>query len=95
MFDVGFAELLIIALLALVVMGPERLPHAIRSVMKWVHYLRQTATSLRDTVEQELKLDEIKNDLKTDEIERQVESFRQQATKTSDDFEKASQNLVK
>ena len=72
MFDMGFAELIIIGLLALVVMGPERLPYAIRSTLKWVHYLRQTASSLKDTVEQELKLDDIKKDLQVEEIERQV-----------------------
>ena len=90
MFDMGFAEMIIIALLALVVMGPERLPHAIRSTLKWVNYLRQTASTLRDTVEQELNLDEIKKELQTEEIERQVESFKQQAAKTSKDFKKVS-----
>ena len=90
MFDMGFAEIIIIALLALVVMGPERLPHAIRSVLKWVHYLRQTANSLKDTVEQELNIDEIKKDLQTEEIERQVESFKQQAAKTSEYLKKSA-----
>ncbi|MET4693121.1 Sec-independent protein translocase protein TatB [Endozoicomonas lisbonensis] len=90
MFDMGFAEMITIGLLALVVMGPERLPQAIRSILKWIHYLRQTASTLKDTVEQELKIDEIKKDLQTEEIERQVESFRQQAAKTSADFKKVS-----
>lgn len=91
MFDMGFAELIIIALLALVVMGPERLPHAIRSVLKWVHYLRQTANSLKDTVEQELRLDDIKSDLQVEEIERQVESFKKQAAETSDNIRTVGQ----
>ncbi|WP_159217753.1 Sec-independent protein translocase protein TatB, partial [Klebsiella pneumoniae] len=34
MFDIGFWELVLIAIVALVVLGPERLPHAIRSVAK-------------------------------------------------------------
>ena len=90
MFDIGFGEIIIIVLLALVIMGPERLPQAIRSILKWVHYLRQTASSLKETVEQELNIDEIKKDLQTEAIERQAELFRQQAEKTSEDFKKVS-----
>jgi sec-independent protein translocase protein TatB len=40
MFDIGFFELLIIAVVGLVVLGPERLPGAIRSTMKTVRSIK-------------------------------------------------------
>ena len=85
MFDIGFAELLIIAVLALVILGPERLPHAIRTVARWVHYIRQTANSVRDTVEKELQVDEIRKDLQLDDIKKELESVKKQATLASEE----------
>ena len=90
MFDIGFAEMIIIALLGLVVLGPERLPQAIRTVARWLHYLKQTASNVRETVESELNIEEIKQDLHFKDIERQLESVKQQATEASDSLNNAS-----
>ncbi len=40
MFDIGFWELVIIGIIGLVVLGPERLPTAIRSVRAWVNKVK-------------------------------------------------------
>ena len=84
MFDIGFAEMLIIAVLGLVVLGPQRLPETIRTVARWLHYLKQTARSVRETVESELHIDEIKQDLHFKDIERQLESVKQQASEATE-----------
>ena len=42
MFDIGFAELLIIGVVSLLVIGPERLPDAIRTTSAWVNRLRRS-----------------------------------------------------
>lgn len=93
MFDIGFAEMLIIALLGLVVLGPERLPQAIRTVARWLHYLKQTARNVRETVESELNIEEIKQDLHFKDIERQLESVKQQASEAGDDLKTMSSRL--
>lgn len=54
MFDVGFWELLIIALLALLVLGPERLPGIVKTAGNWAGRARFMARSLRIQVEQEM-----------------------------------------
>ena len=54
MFDVGFWELLIIALLALLVLGPERLPGIVKTAGNWAGRARFMARSLRMQVEQEM-----------------------------------------
>lgn len=57
MFDVGFWELLIIALLALLVLGPERLPGIVKTAGNWAGRARFMARSLRMQVEQEMARD--------------------------------------
>ncbi|OED43737.1 twin arginine-targeting protein translocase TatB [Endozoicomonas sp. (ex Bugula neritina AB1)] len=90
MFDIGFAEMIIIALLGLVVLGPERLPHAIRTVVGWFMYLKKTASSVRETVESELNLEEIKQDLHFKEIERELETVKEQFSEVSRDVQKTA-----
>lgn len=64
MFDIGFWELVLIGVVALVVLGPERLPVAIRTVAGWIRLIRSTANSVKSELEQELKLHELHSDLK-------------------------------
>ncbi|MBB1269994.1 Sec-independent protein translocase protein TatB [Shewanella sp. SR44-3] len=65
MFDgIGFMELLLIGILGLVVLGPERLPVAVRSVTGWIRALKRMANSVKDELEQELKIEQLHADLK-------------------------------
>ncbi|QDE29891.1 Sec-independent protein translocase protein TatB [Shewanella polaris] len=65
MFDgIGFMELLLIGILGLVVLGPERLPVAVRSITGWIRALKRMANSVKDELEQELKIDQLHADLK-------------------------------
>lgn len=60
MFDIGFSELLVIAVVALVVLGPERLPKAARFAGLWVRRARNQWDSVKQELERELHADEIK-----------------------------------
>jgi len=95
MFDIGFSELLVIAVVALIVLGPERLPKAARFAGLWVRRARAQWYSVRDELERELASEELKRNLKdaqdalrdteqrirdsTRETERQFEDVRQAA----------------
>lgn len=59
MFDIGFTELLLLAIVTLVVVGPERLPSVIRTVGKTLGQARRFMTGLQNQIEQEVKLDEL------------------------------------
>lgn len=61
MFDIGFWELLVIAVVALLVAGPERLPALVRDVGRWAARLRRVALQTRHEFEQQLRLDEVKD----------------------------------
>ncbi|SDX38294.1 sec-independent protein translocase protein TatB [Allochromatium warmingii] len=60
MFDVGFQELILVAIVALVVIGPERLPRAARVAGKWVGHARRTLSNVKHEIDRELKAEELK-----------------------------------
>lgn len=82
MFDIGFAELLIIAVVSLLVIGPERLPGTVRTVMAWVHRLRRGFNEIRMEVEQELH-----NDAVMQELKKTGSQIRDQARQASREVE--------
>jgi len=59
MFDIGFFELAVVAVVALFVVGPERLPGLVRTVGYWVGRVRYIMTSVNDDVRRELHNAEI------------------------------------
>ena len=60
MFDIGFLELAIIAVVGLIVIGPERLPEVARTVGTWVGKFRRFVSSVKSDIERELRQDEIR-----------------------------------
>ena len=60
MFDVGFSELLIVAVVALLVLGPERLPKAARFAGLWVRRARAQWYSVKSELERELAAEDLK-----------------------------------
>ncbi|PJC85181.1 twin-arginine translocase subunit TatB [Vibrio sp. HA2012] len=64
MFDIGFWELVLISVIGLVVLGPERLPVAIRTVVRFIHAARTMANGVKDELSHELKIQELQDKLK-------------------------------
>ena len=64
MFDIGFWELVLISVVGLVVIGPERLPVAIRSISKFVGQAKSMANSVKDELSHELKVQELQENLR-------------------------------
>ncbi|MEY4922413.1 MAG: twin arginine-targeting protein translocase TatB [Pseudomonadota bacterium] len=64
MFDIGFSELLLVLVIGLIVLGPERLPVAVKAVAGWIRTLRSLAATVQNELAQELKLQELQDSLK-------------------------------
>jgi len=64
MLDIGFAELLVISAVALFVVGPERLPSAIRSISLWLGRVRRSFEEIKSDVSRELHNEEVMRALK-------------------------------
>ena len=64
MFDVGFTEIVLIAVIGLIVIGPERLPKAARTAGMWIGKIKRSVTTIQADVQRELAADEIRQSLK-------------------------------
>lgn len=64
MFDIGFWELILIAIIGLVVLGPERLPVAIRTVRSWIVGVRKFSDTVKSELTEELRINELHTNLK-------------------------------
>ena len=60
MFDIGFWELAIIGIVALLVIGPERMPEMVRTIGQWMGQLQRLISSLKREIEAETRSDEYK-----------------------------------
>jgi len=64
MLDIGFWEIMVIGILGLIVLGPERLPVAVRTISGWIRTARKMANNVKQELEQELEIDKLHSDLK-------------------------------
>ena len=92
MFDIGFSELVVIALVALVVLGPERLPKAARLAGLWVRRARAHWYSVKSEFEQELVADELRRSLHEtrDTLRETGESLRETGESLRDELQSQS-----
>lgn len=71
MFDVGFSELVLMAIVALVVLGPEKLPHAARVAGAWVGRIRRTVSNMQAEIEREVSAQEVR-----ERLQKEIEAVR-------------------
>ena len=64
MFDIGFSELIMVGLVSLLVIGPERLPKVARIAGYWIGKARNMVASVKAEIKQELQAEEIRQILK-------------------------------
>lgn len=79
MFDIGFAELLMIGVVALVVLGPEKLPTAVRTVGLWVGRAKRTISSVQSEISEELRMDELRRTaaIQKEELDKELAEMKQ------------------
>ncbi|WP_250162631.1 MULTISPECIES: Sec-independent protein translocase protein TatB [Psychrobacter] len=75
MFDIGFSELLLFGVIALIVLGPEKLPQAARTAGQWYAKMRRIVSTLQSEIEAELDLAETRQQMQNELAKiRQTES---------------------
>ena len=97
MFDIGFSEIVLVCIVGLVVLGPQRLPVAIRTLMGWVRTIRGLAANVQNELKQELKLQELQDSIKkaeslnlkalSPELGKTVEELKASADKLRSELE--------
>ncbi|MCK5893579.1 MAG: twin-arginine translocase subunit TatB [Endozoicomonadaceae bacterium] len=86
MFDIGFFELLVVVVVALIVLGPERLPVAIKVSAVWVGRLRRTVQSIQQEIEKEINMDEVRRDIHNESVMAELKKSRDRVQKEVEDL---------
>ena len=94
MFDIGFWEILLIGVLALVVLGPERLPGAMRSTLKTIRSVRNVASGFKEEVEHQLRVHELHENLKKAE-QQWLKDLSPELKNSVDELKEAAESVQK
>ncbi|MCL4124174.1 UNVERIFIED_CONTAM: hypothetical protein GTU68_036488 [Idotea baltica] len=87
MFDIGFSEILVIAVIALLVMGPERLPQALRTFALWFGRMRQKYRTVRSDLENEMGIDDVRRQLHNENILKDLKEAKENFEETGHDIQ--------
>ncbi len=95
MFDIGFTELLVIGVVALIVIGPERLPRVARTVGHLVGRLQRYVSDVKADINREIELEELKKMRQSvEQTASGIESsFQAELGKTESELNQAAQSL--
>jgi len=89
MFDVGFSELLMTTLVALIVIGPQKLPKAARMAGLWVGRINRTVSSIKSEISQELHAEEMRQLMQENSIAQDVQQLVDQTNQAVLEAEQA------
>ncbi len=79
MFDIGFMELMLISIVALIVIGPEKLPGAIRTATLWIGRAKRGFQQVKSEIEREIDADDIKRQLHNEAILADLKKVKDKA----------------
>jgi sec-independent protein translocase protein TatB len=92
MFDIGFWELSVLGVVALLVIGPERLPGVARTVGAWVGRGKRFISSVKADIDQELRTDELKRIL---DKQKSMNPLHEIMEETSDSLKEVGRETTK
>ncbi len=94
MLNVSTAELLVVFIVALIVIGPERLPMAVKTASLWIGRFRRSFYKVKAEIERELNTDEIRRQLHNESILADIEEAKAKVKGTAKEVEESVSNIV-
>lgn len=82
MFGMGFVEIMIILVIAILFLGPDKLPGAMVDIAKFFRQMKKTVGTMKDTLEEEMNVSEIK---------QEALAYKKQLLEAQDELEKVTQ----
>ena len=95
MFDIGFWELSVIGVVALIVIGPERLPSVARTAGLWVGRMRRFVSSVKDDIDKQLKAEELQKILQQQADSAGLHEIIEETRGAVESLDKPADYLVK
>jgi len=90
MFDMGFQEIVLIGIIALIIIGPERLPSVARNIGLWVGKMQRFVAGVKSDIASELQTDELRNMLSSQED--QIRELKSMVKETQSDLERTAKD---
>lgn len=94
MFDVGFTELLLIGVIGLLILGPERLPVTVKKASLYIGRLRKQFSEIKAEVEREIGADEIRNQIHNESIMRDLNKTRDAINSTAQAMKNPVRSMI-
>ena len=94
MFNIHSTEILLILIVALIVIGPDKLPTAVKTAGLWVGRFRRSFYKVKAEIERELNTDEIRRQLHNESVMAQIEDAKTKVNKVAKDTETSVNSLV-
>jgi sec-independent protein translocase protein TatB len=94
MFNIGSFEVLLICVIALLVLGPERLPSAVRTAGLWIGRFRRSFYKVKSEIERELNADDIRRQLHNESVLAELESAKESVETVAKDTQTSVNNIV-
>lgn len=94
MFNIGSFEVLLIFIIALLVLGPERLPGAVRTTGLWIGRFRRSFYKVKNEIERELNADEIRRQLHNETVMAEIEDAKSSIEGMAKDTENSVNSIV-
>lgn len=94
MFNIHTTELLLICVIALIVIGPERLPGAIKTAGLWIGRFRRSFYKVKAEIERELNADEIRRQLHNESVLAELDEAKAQIQSTAKEADESVNRIV-
>jgi len=93
MTGVGFFEILLIGVVGLLILGPDKLPGALRTMALWIGRFRRSFDDIKRDIEKEIGADEIRRQLRNEAIMDKFQEGKKQITDTVESAKKQTNSL--
>ena len=94
MFNFGSGELILVCIVALIVIGPERLPMAVKTAGLWIGRFRRSFYKVKTKIERELNADEIRRQLHNESVMEDIEAAKSEVEDFAKDTEQSMNKIV-
>lgn len=91
----GMAELFVIAIVGLLVIGPEKLPETIKTVLVWAGKTKRMLNATRMELEQQLGVDDIRREIHNEEVLASIEALKKQGKLTADETNEQIEHITR
>lgn len=95
MFEIGFSELVLVMIIGLIVLGPERLPVAVKTVAGWIRAMRTLASTVQNELTKELKLQELQDSLKKVEQSANLQNISPELKASMEELRSATEAIAR